>query len=280
MKGVVFDIKEFAVFDGPGVRTTVFLKGCPLRCRWCHNPEGLSVQKQLMVSRAACVHCGSCEAHCQKEVCDACGACIPYCKAGLRKIAGADWESDQLAARILRGEALMRASGGGVTFSGGEPLMQWDFVRDVISHLNGLPTAIETSGFSSDAVFESMMNEIDYIFMDVKLTDPALHKKYCGADNKAILRHAKKLAQGSKPYVIRVPLIPGVSDTKENLEAVAHLCEGAKTLVTVELLPYHVTAGAKYPMLDMPYQPDFDAGQAVRPHLNVFEARGVPVRVM
>ena len=191
MTGVVFDIKEFAVFDGPGVRTTVFMKGCPLRCQWCHNPEGLSPKPQLMVSTAACVHCGACRAHCTKAVCDACGQCVPYCKLGLRRIAGEVYQPQALAALLRKGEKLLRQSGGGITFSGGEPLMQWPFVQAVIQALDGLHCAIETCGFAPDPVFEQAMAACDYVIMDVKLVDPQAHRHYCGVDNAPILRHAR-----------------------------------------------------------------------------------------
>ncbi len=280
MTGVVFDIKEFAVFDGPGVRTTVFMKGCPLRCQWCHNPEGLSPKPQLMVSTAACVHCGACRAHCGKAVCDACGQCVPYCKLGLRRIAGEVYQPQALAALLRKGEKLLRQSGGGITFSGGEPLMQWPFVQAVIQALDGLHCAIETCGFAPDPVFEQAMAACDYVIMDVKLVDPQAHRHYCGVDNAPILRHARMLLQGNTPCVIRTPLIPGVTDTRDNLTGVARLCQGAKSLQTVELLPYHQTAGAKYPMVGMEYAPDFDPAAPIRPALEPFQALGVPVRVM
>ena len=275
MTGVIFDVKEFAVYDGPGVRTTVFLKGCPLRCQWCHNPEGLSAQPQLMVSQAACGHCGACKRICENEQCIACGKCIPHCRLGLRKMAGQRTEADALAKKLLRGRKLMEESGGGVTFSGGEPLMQWDFVEEVISHLNGLHTAVETSGYASDEVFARMMNAVDFIMMDMKLTDPAMHRHFCGVDNALILRHADMLCQGDTPFVIRIPLIPGVNDTEEHLTAVAERIQGAKSLVRVELLPYHKTAGAKYGMAGMEYRPEFDTERAVRVWPEVFEKRGI-----
>ena len=128
MTGVLFDIKEFAVYDGPGVRTTVFLKGCPLRCQWCHNPEGLSMQPQLMVSQAACVHCGACQSVCEYEKCIVCGKCIPHCRLGLRKIAGQRMEASALAKKLLRSRRLMEESGGGITFSGGEPRQKGFFM--------------------------------------------------------------------------------------------------------------------------------------------------------
>lgn len=275
MTGVVFDVKEFAVYDGPGVRTTVFLKGCPLRCQWCHNPEGLNPQPQLLVSHAACTHCGACKSACEHEICIACGKCIPHCRLGLRKMAGQRTEADALAKKLLRGRRLMEESGGGVTFSGGEPLMQWDFVEEVISYLGGLPTAVETSGYASDQVFTRMMNAVDFIMMDMKLTDPAMHRHFCGVDNAPILRHADMLCQGDTPFVIRIPLIPGVNDTEEHLTAVAERIQGAKSLVRIELLPYHKTAGAKYGMAGMEYTPEFDVGQAVRVWPDIFEKRGI-----
>ena len=277
MTGVVFDIKEFAVYDGPGVRTTVFLKGCPLRCQWCHNPEGLSMQPQLMVSHAACVKCGACERVCENERCISCGKCVPYCRLGLRKIAGQRMEAEKLAKRLLRGRRLMEESGGGVTFSGGEPLMQWAFVEEVISRLDGLHTAIETSGYAPDEAFKRMMNAVDFIMMDIKLTDPDKHRHFCGVDNAPILRHADMLCAGNTPFVIRVPLIPGVNDTEEHLTAVAERIQGAESLVRVELLPYHKTAGAKYGMAGMEYKPEFDTGRAVRVWPEVFEKRGIQV---
>lgn len=273
MKGTVFDVKEFAVFDGPGIRTTVFLKGCPLRCRWCHNPEGLSPKPQLMVSVAACVHCGKCLEVCgHKGGCVACGACIPYCPQGLRRMAGYEIEAEALAARLLKGALF---PDGGVTFSGGEPLMQWPFVRGVASLLPGIHLAVETSGYASDEVFSEMMGKMDLVMMDVKHTDPAQHKKWTGVDNAPILRHLEMLKAGATPFIVRVPLIPGVNDSHENLSRTAELVAGAKALVRVELLPYHQTAGAKYPMAGMDYEPGFDTARAPNRELEVFRERGI-----
>ena len=280
MTGIIFDVKEFAVYDGPGVRTTVFLKGCPLRCQWCHNPEGLSMQPQLMVSRAACTDCGACKQVCTHETCVSCGKCVPYCRLGLRKIAGQLMDASVLAKKLLRGRKLMEESGGGVTFSGGEPLLQWDFVEEVISHLNGLHTAIETSGYASDEIFTRMMRSVDYIMMDMKLTDPAMHRRFCGVDNAPILRHADMLCAGNVPFVIRVPLIPGVNDIPEHLTSVAERIKGAKSLVRVELLPYHKTAGAKYGMAGMEYAPEFNTEQAVCVWPEIFEQRGIEAIIL
>ena len=279
-EGIVFDIKEFAVFDGPGIRTTVFMKGCPLRCQWCHNPEGLSPEPQLMVSAAACVHCGACARVCRHpEGCVACGACVPVCRGGLRKIAGTRWTPEALAGRLLKDADVYVASGGGVTFSGGDPLMQWDFVSAVIDRLGGVHTAVETSGFAPDAVFREVMAKVGLVMMDWKVSDPALHRRYTGADQAPIRRHAQWLAAGGTPFILRMPIIPGVNDNRAHFETAAALVEGAKALVRVDILPYQRAAGAKYGMVGRTYAPDFDEAAAPDYFLDVFDARHIPCQV-
>ena len=278
--GTVFDIKEFAVFDGPGIRTTVFMKGCPLRCMWCHNPEGLSPKPQLMVSRAACTDCGACRAVCpHPESCMACGACVPVCRGGFRKIVGTVWTAEELAKRLQKDADVYAMSGGGVTFSGGEPLMQWDFVSDVIGRLDGVHVAIETSGYAPDEVFEDAMARCDLIMMDWKVSDPALHRRYTGVEQARILRHAQMLAGGSTPFILRMPVIPDVNDNKAHFETVAQLVKGAKALVRVDILPYQRAAGAKYEMVGMDYRVDFDEARTPRFYTECFERAGVKYQV-
>lgn len=277
MIGTIFDIKEFAVHDGPGIRTTVFLKGCPLRCAWCHNPEGLSSEPQLMVSHAACTHCGACE--CGNAVCTACGACIAKCRKGLRRIAGYKMQAEELAKKLLRDRDLYEESGGGVTFSGGEPLLQWHFVREVVKQLFGVHTAIETSGFCPDEVFQEAMEAIDLFLIDFKHYDDAAHRRYTGVSNQTILRHTEALKAAGKPFILRMPIIPGVNDVEAHFEAAANLVEGAKGLIRVELLPYNRAAGAKYQMLGKEYRPPFDEAPDVRLFTAAFEKRGVPVLI-
>ena len=277
--GIVFDIKEFAVFDGPGIRTTVFMKGCPLRCQWCHNPEGLSAQPQLMVSYASCAHCGACAAVCpHPDGCVACGACVPACPQGLRKIAGTRWTPEDLARRLRKDADVYAMTGGGVTFSGGEPLMQWAFVREVIDRLDGIPAAIETSGYASDKIFEEAMSRCQLILMDWKVSDPALHRRYTGVDQAPILRHAERLAQGDTPFILRLPVIPGVNDVPGHFERAAELVRGAKSLVRVDILPYQRAAGAKYGMVGMDYSPDFDEDRPPDIDVAPFERAGIPYR--
>ena len=278
MNGIVFDIKEFAVYDGPGIRTTVFMKGCPLRCRWCHNPEGLSVKPQLMVSVAACTHCGKCMEVCEHpDNCSVCGKCISACPNGFRRIAGYEITPEELAAKLRKSAVF---EDGGVTFSGGEPMLQWNFVRETVKLLKPIHTAIETSGYCADKDFAEMMEHMDFIMMDVKHTDDAAHRKWTGVSNERVLRHLEMLKNGDTPFVIRVPLIPGVNDSEENLTRLAEMLEGAGKLVRVELLPYHQTAGAKYAMAGMEYEPGFDTEQTPVKHFAPFEQRGIAAKAL
>lgn len=275
--GLVFDIKEMALYDGPGLRTTVFLKGCPLRCQWCHNPEGLSARPELMVSAGACDECGACIQHCTSpERCTGCGICVPYCPRQLRRIAGQIISADELAVRLRKSEKLI----DGVTFSGGEPLMQWSFVQQVIRRLKGMHTAVETSGYTSDEIFRSAMDEVSLIIMDIKHTDSVLHRRYTGVGNEEIMRHLHMLCCGNTPFIIRMPIIPGVNDHDDHFRTVAELLSGAAMLQCVEMLPYHQTAGAKYAMLARPYQPDFNPNDIPRTNIRIFEQAGIAAYVL
>ncbi|MBQ4073991.1 MAG: glycyl-radical enzyme activating protein [Clostridia bacterium] len=275
--GVVFDIKEFAVFDGPGIRTTVFMKGCPLRCQWCHNPEGLSPQPQLMVSQAACRKCGECEKVCEHPgQCIACGKCIPKCRGGFRRIVGEVWQAQDLAKRLMKDQDVYLSSGGGITFSGGEPLMQWPFVAEVIQHLPGIHTAIETSAYASDKVFQAAMDTCSLIMMDWKVSDPEAHRHFTGVDQGAIRRHLEMLAAGNTPFILRMPIIPGVNDNAAHFETAARLVAGSKSLIRVEFLPYQRAAGAKYQMVGRAYVPEFDEDIPPRFFPAPFDAAGIP----
>ncbi len=250
-EGIVFDIKEFAVFDGPGIRTTVFMKGCPLRCRWCHNPEGLSAQPQMLTP-----------------------------PEGPPRLCGRRWEAGELALRLKKDRVFFEESGGGVTFSGGEPLRQWPFIRDVIAELEGIHTAAETSGQVPEELFLEACRRLDLVIFDIKSMDEAVHRRYTGAGNALILRNLRLLCAGDTPFVIRLPLIPGVNDSRGNMEAAAELLLGARRLVRVEMLPYHQTAGAKYAMAGLVYDPGFDTGKEPEKHRECFERRGIPVKVL
>jgi pyruvate formate lyase activating enzyme len=279
--GIVFDIKQMAVFDGPGIRTTVFFKGCPLRCQWCHNPEGLSFFPQLMVSHNSCIHCGNCTAACSHpNQCVNCGECVSVCPLRLRRIAGTRYTAKDLAGILLQNKDILQANQGGVTFTGGEPLAQHEFLLELIDELEGMHTAIETSGYCAPESFKSVIDRLDYVIMDIKLVDSGLHKQYTGVDNELILKNLSYLGRSGKPFVIRVPLIPGVNDTDDNINATAELVQGMECLQKVELLPYHQTAGAKFSMIGEQYSPSFNTEQPANRNTSCFANHGIACSVL
>ncbi len=251
---VIFDIKEFAVHDGPGVRTTVFFKGCPLCCVWCHNPEGLSSEKQLITKASQCRQCGRCRTDCGHEECRPFGRCLYACPDALISVCGRDITADELYSRLMRDADFLQTSGGGITFSGGEPLMQHGFLCIMLERLreSGVHTAVETSGFAPPDIFRTVVLRTDYVIMDLKLADSELHKKYTGADNARIFANAAWLQASGIPHEFRTPLIPGITDTEENIQAIRAIVGDSPH----ELLPYNTLAGAKYPMLALEYPYD------------------------
>lgn len=281
IKGTIFDIKQLAVFDGPGIRTTVFLKGCPLRCAWCHNPEGLSTQKQLMVSLGSCTACGACKKVCRNpEQCIACGECILACPLHLRKICGVTYTDEELARKLLKEKDILLRGGGGITFSGGEPTTQPQFLLSVLQKLRGMHRAIETCGYCAPEIFQEILAELDYVIMDLKLIDPKEHKKWTGRDNQIILHNLESVKKSGLPFTIRIPVIPGINDSKKNFEDTAKLLSGASYLDRVELLPYHKTAGAKYEMVGMQYQPGFQEDEKPDMDTAVFDKYGIRAKIM
>ena len=286
MKGRVFDIKEFAVHDGPGIRQTVFLKGCPMRCSWCHNPEGIESRMELMVSPNGCTECGLCKAACpmgdamagfgKPPACNACGKCVAVCPQRIRKVVGEQMTALELAKRLSENAAYYAGTGGGVTFSGGEPLLQTAFMLETISRMDPpVHTALETSGYGTEDDFLSCMRTFDLIMYDLKSMDDAIHKRFTGVSNQWIVKNARQLCNGDTPFIIRIPVIPGVNDTDAHYSAVADLIQGAPALLRVEFLPYHVTAGAKYTTLGKPYEPGFDQGQTVHINQDIFTRKGI-----
>ena len=250
MTGIVFDIKEFALHDGPGPRTTVFLKGCPLRCQWCHNPEGLSPKPQLMVKKALCTGCGRCHIPCAHTECVGFDRCIHACPNGLISVAGRKMEAAELAAILNKDSRFFSENGGGITVSGGEPLMQPGFVIALCDALgDDIHKALETSGYADPKVFSAVASKFDLVLLDLKLADPEAHKRYTGRDNRLIHQNLRWLRENQRDFILRIPLIPGITDTRENLTALAEIAGSDP----VELLAYNAMAGAKYPLVDMEY---------------------------
>jgi pyruvate formate lyase activating enzyme len=248
--GVVFDIKEFTIHDGPGLRTTVFLKGCPLACQWCHNPEGQSGQPQIIRSSAG------------------------------ERLAGRTYTAVELAAFLNKQVPLLTANEGGLTFSGGEPLRQAGFVAEVIDLLDNAHVLLDTAGYGDEDDFRHLVARVDLVYYDLKLIDRDQHRRYTGCDNDRILRNLQIMSDSGKPFVIRVPLVPGVTDTDENLAAIAHTICGLPGLQAVDLLPYNKVAGAKYRAVGMEFKPDYDETREVNVNTRPFDQAGIEVQVL
>jgi pyruvate formate lyase activating enzyme len=248
--GIVFDIREFTLHDGPGIRTTVFLKGCPLACMWCHNPEGLSKVSQVMQSPA--------------------GA----------RLVGIWYSPQELSALLNRQALILKANEGGITFSGGEPLLQAHFVGAVIDLLDDLHVVLDTSGYGKERDFRMLLERVDLVHYDLKLIDPQAHRCYTGFSNKKILDNLQVLNASGIPFVIRVPLVPGVTDTSDNLSAIAQTVQAFPGLLHVDLLPYNRAAGAKYGPLGMEFHPDYNETSPVHIQTDCFDELGIKVRVV
>lgn len=248
MTGVVFDIRELTVHDGPGIRTTVFLKGCPLRCAWCHNPEGLSPAPQILRSSAG------------------------------ERLAGRSYTSAGLAGILNRQAPLLRDVGG-VTFSGGEPLVQAAFIAETIDRLDGLHVTLDTSGYASEENFELVARKCDFVLFDLKLADAAAHLKWTGVDNTPILRNLSLLAGLETPFIVRVPLVPGVTDTDGNLRAIARLVSALPRPPRVELVPYNRAAGGKYAACGIEWRPTFDENAPINANPGLFSEFNVEASV-
>ena len=249
MTGTIFDIKEFTVHDGPGSRITVFFKGCPLRCKWCHNPEGLKTTPQLMYKEALCMHCMACKEPCAHEECKPFDRCIHACANGALSVAGEEISADVLTEKLLKNADILKLMGGGITISGGEPMLQANFVCELADMLGNIHKAIQTSGYTDLETYQKVISRMDYVMQDIKLADEKAHIAYTGVSNEKILKNVEWLKTSDKPFVFRVPLIPRITDTEENLKAIAEIVGEYRA----ELMPYNPFAGAKYPMVGMEY---------------------------
>lgn len=281
-KGTVFSIEEFSTFDGPGIRMTVFLKGCPLRCTWCHNPEGQTFCVEVVRSPNGCVGCGACLAEGKRinGYPSLVRESVSVCPSGLVRVCGEEYTSEALVKRILGAADMLAFSGGGVTFSGGEPLAHPDFLFEVMRLCKGnVHMAIQTTGFCSREVFSEALSLCDLMLYDLKHADSATHKKYTGVDNAIILENYRTLAKSGKDFITRMPLIPTVSDTADNADATARFMRecGANK---IELLPYNRGAGAKYKLVGREYSPGFDTEREVRIHKEIFNKYGIEVTVL
>jgi pyruvate formate lyase activating enzyme len=268
-KGCVFDIKRYAVDDGPGIRTTVFMKGCPLRCWWCHNPESQLPSPELMFKTHRCTGCGECVNACPKKAisregkgisidrdrCDNCGDCSEACPADALVMVGKEVSAAEVIKEPLRDRAFYEESGGGITFSGGEPLLQPDFLDAVLGECKdkGFHTCVDTSGYAGQRAVDRISGKVDLFLYDLKVTDDKKHRKYTGVSNRLIIENFGRLADRGRNLLVRFPVVPGINDDEKNLRETAKLML-AHNVKQVCLLPYHRAGIEKYQSLGRAYR--------------------------
>jgi pyruvate formate lyase activating enzyme len=268
-KGTVFDIRRYSIHDGPGIRTTVFLKGCPLRCMWCHNPEGQDPDPEMIYRPERCLLCRACLEACQEGAiswngtgplldpakCTFCGACLEECYAEARERLGREMSVEQVMAAVIRDRPFYDQSGGGATFSGGEPLLQPDFLLALLQACRGagIHTVLDTCGFALWETLDGLRGLVDLFLFDLKLGDDAKHRRLTGASNAPILRNLRALSAGGHAILLRVPIVPGVNEDIEEVRSIASIAAALPTPPTVELLPYHAIGKHKYERLGRSY---------------------------
>lgn len=265
-QGVIFDIRRFSIHDGPGIRTTVFMKGCPLRCLWCHNPESQSPYPELILQPRRCTSCGDCIEACpsgaiyrdgeqiltDRDLCTLCQTCTKVCFAEARQFTGREMSVEQVMVEILRDSAFYEHSGGGVTFSGGEPLFQPEFLRALLQACKAqeIHTALDSCGFAPFEVFESLRGLVDLFLFDLKHMDDFTHRELTGVSNQQILENLGALSRMGHTIHLRIPLIPDHNDDDVHLQHMAGFAAGLPSLERVDLLPYHASGLEKYSRLN------------------------------
>lgn len=301
LKGTIFKIEKLAIYDGPGIRTVIFLKGCPLRCKWCSSPESQIISPEMGYSVDKCFKCGKCVKVCPEDairisekgdiltnwqLCNNCGECVEGCAFGARKMIGRQVTANEVVREIEKDEIFYHHSGGGVTLSGGEPAMQPEFSFEILKACRhrGLHTAMETCGFSKWNVLSEMLKYLDLIYIDIKHMSSEKHLELTGQANMLILENIKNIdvRNGDTSLIIRIPVIPGISDTPKNIENTAAFIRGLNRVERIELLPYHKYGvgtysiiGREYPLMNLRI-PSQDHLNSLREAINSFN---IPVRI-
>ncbi len=258
---MVFDIKKFAIHDGPGIRTTVFMKGCPLKCLWCHNPESQCREPEISFIPEKCIGCGWCFQNCpmkghvmedckhvlHRENCIRCGKCAEKCYAGANTLIGREMEVQEVMAEVMKDLPFYENSGGGMTISGGEPMMQFDFTAALLREAknNRLHNCLDTCGFAPAENYRKIMDCVDIFLYDVKETDPSKHELYTGVPLDPILKNLRMIDAAGGVTVLRCPIIPGLNDRKEHLQSVGRIAASLKHVQEINLMPYHPLGESK-----------------------------------
>ena len=265
---MIFNIQKCSIHDGLGLRTLVFLKGCPLRCLWCANPESQSYQQEIMEFPRKCIHCGACQRVCQsaisvkdgefiidRERCTKCFKCTEVCYAESKEVVGEEMDMDTLFKELNKDRRFYQRSGGGVTFSGGEPLTHPDFLAEIAGKCkrNRINTTIETCGYGNYDEFKKALPFIDSMFIDLKHMDSDVHKRLTGVGNEKILSNTRTISTHGIPITIRTPVVPGCNDSIDNIEAIAAFISELPNVQEYELLSYHNLGSSKYQSLGIPY---------------------------
>lgn len=267
--GTIFNIQKFCVNDGPGIRTTVFFKGCPLNCVWCHNPESKKAVPEVFYNASKCIKCGKCMAKCdenahdfsgdvhnyKREKCIVCGKCCDLCPTEALEVAGYEITAEDALKEVLKDKAFYDNSGGGMTLSGGEPMMQYEFALELMKRAKeeGLHTCMETCGFADSEKYREIARYVDIFLFDYKITNKEDHKKYTGVSNDKILANLFMLDEMGKNTVLRCPIIPTINDTDEHLLAIAKTANRLKNVLEVNIEPYHPLGSGKSEMLGKDY---------------------------
>jgi pyruvate formate lyase activating enzyme len=268
IKGRIFDIQRFSIHDGPGIRTTVFLKGCPLRCAWCHNPEGMNSSQTISFLPEKCIACGECVRICEhhahslaapggngsapihiyrRERCEACGRCTAHCDSHALETVGRNLTVEEVMKELRQDKAFYASSGGGVSVSGGEPLAQIDFTTALLAAAGreGIHRCVETSGFASWARLLALVPQVDLFLFDFKETNPQLHAAFTGQSNELILSNLRALYDKGANIQLQCPIVPGFNDREEHIDGIAALAHSMPKLAGVQLLPYHPLGKSK-----------------------------------
>ncbi|MFC1917269.1 glycyl-radical enzyme activating protein [Chloroflexota bacterium] len=296
--GIVFNIQRYSIQDGPGIRTTVFLKGCPLNCQWCSNPESQLAQPEIMLHRTLCDLCSKCidlcpknalsilnkKLHIDRSLCNACGDCLNICTRKAFSIEGTPMTVDEVIDEVRRDNAFYRSSGGGITISGGEPLIQSDFVASLLeeSRRFGIHTCLDTSGYGTLQNVRKIMPNLDMVLFDLKHMNSNVHHQITGVSNNQILKNAQLFDTGVKEIIIRIPLIPEKNTSDENLALSAEFAATLKNVSRIDILPYHRYGEGKYTALGHEYQLKGlkpPSQKEIKHYKKVIESCGIPCRV-
>ena len=296
-----FDIKRYSINDGPGIRITIFMKGCPLSCVWCHNPEGISARKQKMYTKKKCIGCGNCVSGCTESalssgvagvVCDnvlccLCGKCVEVCPTGAMEMSGTEYSVDYLMQEIEKETIFMDSSDGGVTFCGGEPLIYPEVLMELLTRCGdiGVHRAVDTTLFARPEIVKDVMRQTDLFLIDLKHMDSGKHKDFCGVPNERILSNLQMIAEAGADFIIRIPLIMGINADKDNIVNSAKFLSSLPwKRKVVNLLPYHETAVGKHEKMGTVYNPNkipmaSPSSETQQQCINIFESYALTVTI-